>query len=338
VAEDAQLSIAVVVPTNRPAMCMEFLGAWTDVLAGRADVIVMEDAPERTFDPPHGVRHFSHGEAAAELGEDAWIIPQRSSACRSYGTLKAVELGADVVWHLDDDTRPEPGVPYLWRLERILGRTAPDPSWWNTLGHVRSRLGELYPRGYPYDIRASRWPVMVHHGLWSNVPDFDGLTQLAMPDYRLWPAMQEAIVPRGAFFPMCGMNLAFRREAAPLFYMGLQGGDWPYDRFDDMWAGLFAKKIADHLGWAVSSGAPSVRHDRASDAARNAEIEAPGIAAHEQLWPWVAAQRLSYHTAIDCYEELAAYLGADWGRMNHYWRSLSVAMGLWTQHARKALG
>lgn len=337
------MKIAVVVPTNRPEMCREFLAAWEPVLRGhadQADVIVMEDAPSRTMPIAAGgwLTHYAHDDVARELAGDAWIIPQRSSACRSFGTLKAIELGADIIWHLDDDTRPEPGVPYLWRLERILGGTAPDPRWFNTLGHVRSRLGDLYPRGYPYGIRGSRWPVMAHHGLWSNVPDFDGRTQLTMPDYRLWPSYQTDIVPAGAFFPMCGMNLAFRREAAPLFYMGLQGGDWPYDRFDDMWAGLFAKKIADHLGWAVSSGAPSVRHDRASDAARNAEIEAPGIEVHEQLWPWVAGLQLGGKTVLDCYDELAVLLDRDWGFANHYWRSMARAMQSWAARAGKALG
>ena len=293
--------IAVVVPTNRP-LIGEFLEAWEPQLAGRAEVVVMEDAPERTADLPGWVWHYAHDDVAEDLGDQAWIIPAGSSACRSYGTLAALRLGADIIWHLDDDCRPEPGVSYLNLLTTQLSSDVPDQRWWNTLWIQ----DDLYPRGYPYRVRGRTWPVMIHHGLWSHVPDLDGRTQLEHPELRLPQAWRTDVVPYGAFFPMCGMNLAFRRQAAPVMYMGLQGRDYPYDRFDDMWAGLFAKKIADHLGWAVTSGAPSIRHDRASDAARNAEIEAPGIEAHEDLWPHIAAAGLMSRTAADCYAELAA--------------------------------
>jgi Reversibly glycosylated polypeptide len=316
------MRITVVVPTVRPALAADFLAAWRSELAGRAEVILVEDAAAASFQTPKWVRHVARGDAAG-LGGGAWIIPSWSSACRSYGTLLAARRDADVIWHLDDDCRPEPSVDYLRRLRLIFGGTVPDPSWWNTL-----HGSGVYPRGYPYRIRGSRWPVMIHHGLWSHVPDLDGRTQLQNPDLRLRPARQREFVPVGAFFPMCGMNLAFTRPAVPLMYMGLQGPDWPFDRFDDMWAGLLAKRAADHLGWAVSSGAPSVRHDRASDATRNAAIEAPGIDAHEDLWPHIAAAPLTAATPAGCYAELADVVAA-FRPAEPYWAQLAAAMRIW---------
>lgn len=315
---------AVVVPTIREDCLKRFLDEWRDDLCG-ARIIVVEDNPERSFDAG-GADHYSHAEIDRDLGEDSWIIPRRSSAIRSYGTLIAVRGGAEFIWHLDDDCYPEPGRrgSYLTELRDILTALAPPASWWNTLDGI-------YPRGYPYGIRAAERPVMAHHGLWSNVPDLDGRTQLAMPGFRLPPAEHAEHVPPGLFFPMCGMNLAFRGEAARLFYMLLMGRSqagtpFPFDRFDDMWAGLLVKRIMDHLGWAVTSGAPSVEHSRASDAERNARIEAPGIEAHERLWPVIAGADLTGSDAADCYRQLSAVVA---GFGDGYWPLLGAAMTRW---------
>ena len=318
----ATVNITVVLPTNRPRDCSEFLAAWEPQLRDGAGVIVMEDGPQRSMDLPPWVRHVSHRQVTAMLGDNARIIPQGSSACRSFGTLLAQRTGAEVIWHLDDDCRPEPDVSYLDAITGLLAANADPAQWWNTLTGV-------YPRGYPYNIRRQQRPVMIHHGLWSHVPDLDGRTQLAMPDLRLPPATRTDVVPYGAMFPMCGMNLAFSPAAAPLMYMGLQGGGYPFDRFDDMWAGLFAKRICDHLGWAVTSGAPSVRHDRASDPERNALIEAPGIEAHEHLWPVIAAAKLTETTAAGCYAEMADVVAGF--RTDGYWQELAAAMHAWAE-------
>ena len=49
-------------------------------------------------------------------------------------------------------------------------------------------------------------------------------------------------VPKGALFPMCGMNLAFDRELiGPAMYFGLMGDGQPIRRYDDMWAGWCVK-------------------------------------------------------------------------------------------------
>ena len=320
---------AVVVPSIREDCITRFLTEWRGDLAA-AEVIVVEDNPERSFDLPAHVRHVAWRDIDADLGDDGRVIPRRSSAIRSYGTLLAVRSGARYIWHLDDDCYPEDGTrnDYLRVLRNNLVTSRPQAAWWNTLG----RHG-VYPRGYPYGIRQETRPVMIHHGLWSGVPDLDGRTQLELPQYRLPPAKELQTVPYGRLFPMCGMNLAFRRDAAPLMYMLLMGQSrdgerFPFDRFDDMWAGLFAKLACDHLGWAVTSGYPSVEHSRASDAARNAEIEAPGAGVHEDLWRYAKNVPLgSAKTPVECYEKFASAAGLF--RDRRYWRDLGMAMRRW---------
>lgn len=49
-------------------------------------------------------------------------------------------------------------------------------------------------------------------------------------------------VPKGAFFPMSGMNLAFNRELiGQAMYFGLTDDSQPNVRYDDMWAAWCVK-------------------------------------------------------------------------------------------------
>ena len=87
----------------------------------------------------------------------------------------------------------------------------------------------------------------------------------------------------------------------------------------------------DHLGYAVSSGAPSVHHSRASDTAANVAKEAPGLPVHEELWPAIAAVRLTADDVAGCYRELAravAGLSIPVPRPG-YWEALAMAMTEW---------
>ena len=327
-------SVAVVVPTIREDCLARWLAEWGDDLKD-ARVIIVEDNPEMSFrvEVSHGPvpEHYCWQDIEKDLGADAWIIPRRTSAVRSWGLLEAWRGGADVIWTLDDDCYPEDHHRgrYLELVTRALAAEAEGDAWFNTIG---GNSRDLYPRGYPYRIRDATRPVMVHHGLWSNVPDLDGITQQANPDFRLPPSCGYDEIPRGRFFPMCVMNLAFRREMAPAMYMLLMGQDaggsrWGFDRFDDIWAGLFAKRIADHLGYAIRSGAPSIHHSRASDPVRNTELEAPGIAAHEDFWPYVRDIPLTGVTMAECYREIAWKVASY--STGPYWPVLGEAMAVW---------
>lgn len=320
--------VFVVVPSIREDCLHRFLDEWSEDFKD-AQVIVIEDNPERTFTVPEDVIHVSWTEIDRDLGDDRWIIPRRTSANRSYGTLLAYRAGADIIWHLDDDCYPEDGRKgnYLSILSGIFGTSWEDDQWWNTIDG-----SGMYPRGYPYKTRAMTLPTMLNHGLWSNVPDLDGVTQLEYPDFRLDPSVWMDRVPHGKLFPMCGMNLAFRNQVAPLMYMQLQGhhDGYRYDRFDDMWCGLFMKLTFDHLNWVVTSGSPSVHHSRASNAERNKIIEEPGIKTHEVLWEEAKAVSLAgCVTPAECYLRFADMID---GRVedNGYWKKLSEAMRRWT--------
>ena len=327
--------IAVVLPTNREECVRKWLREWSGDFADNVHVIIVEDNPSRSFDfGMYKVEHYAWDDFDAELGDDSWIIPRRNAAINSYGFLKARQSGADLIWNLNDDCYPEERHRgnYLKYWESFLDTsTVPVDPWWNTIAFTGG-----YPRGYPYEIRDKTRKLVLHHGLWSGIPDLDGKTQLENPNFRLPSCEFRDVVPSTKFFPMSSMNIIFRAELVPIMYQLLMGQDldgvsWGFSRFDDIWSGLFMKKIVDHLGWACTSGAPSIYHDRASDPHRNAEAEAPGIKAHEELWPYIQDVWLEGTTPESCYLELADAIDNFHGfsPRSGYWKSLAAAMRRW---------
>ena len=101
---------------------------------------------------------------------------------------------------------------------------------------------------------------------------------------------------------------------------------WGFDRFDDIWAGLFAKKIIDHLGLAVINGSPFIEHRKASDLAKNLIKEKRGIIQNETLWKAVDAVRLTKKTPASCYQELAEKIVFP---RTAYFKNLRQAMEIW---------
>lgn len=104
-----------------------------------------------------------------------------------------------------------------------------------------------------------------------------------------------------------------------------EGKRFDYDRFGDIWCGIFAKKIADHLGYRISSGKPVIYHARASNKYKNLVKEARGIEINEFLWQDIFEIKLTKTTIKDCYIELAQKMP----KYSPYWKKLSKAMIIW---------
>ena len=92
---------------------------------------------------------------------------------------------------------------------------------------------------------------------------------------------------------------------------------------------MFFKKIADHQGWAVSSGSPSVHHARASNIDVNLARESAGLAAHEWLWRRVGTLPLRGASPLENYREIAIdlrELGGYWGSLERRHDDLEFAI------------
>lgn len=321
------MNIALVIPTIRS---LSFLSEWKSLLSS-CHLIIIEDHETKVIQTPKGkfksVSHYCWQDIQKDFGKDEWIFSRQNAGIRSYGFWKAFQSGADIIITLDDDCYPV-GTDFLDTHVRNLTLTAPD-RWYGTFPHPDF----ICTRGFPYRVR-NKYPVMISHGLWSRNLDLDGLSQKKHPglDIHPYPPFL-SFVPQGKYFPMCSMNLAFRREMTPLMFFPLMGKDpdgnpWGFDRFDDIWAGIFAKKIMDHLGYAVANGSPFVEHRKASDADVNIRKEKTGLKINEQLWQWVDGVRLTKQTPALCYRELARGISFPHTR---YFMKLRRAMLIWSE-------
>jgi hypothetical protein len=284
----------VVIPNHLPTL--DFLKEWEELK--RCKIIVVQDIGDKPSIPEgFDITIYDHNDIKKDLGKNEWIIPSRTSACRSYGYYKAWQLGDEFIATLDNDCYPEKSDYWVnGHLFNLSLKT--------TLGWVSSIPNSKTPtRGFPYLIR-EKSPIMLSHGLWSNVPDFDGIDMLKQPDIRFERCIDSKVIPKNNYYCMCGMNLAWKREITPLMYFGIFGPDWKIDQYDDIWAGIFSKKILDHLGKAVISGYPSVEHRKQSNAFINLEKQAPGLMLNEELWQMINEVQLTKDNPVDCYKEL----------------------------------
>jgi Reversibly glycosylated polypeptide len=180
------------------------------------------------------------------------------------------------------------------------------PAWESTVPRLRVR-------GLPYRNFGGPLPVDVSVGLWVGHPDLDAVQSLANGAEVTGDLLSDVgsrVMPSEQYFPMSGMNLAVRREAACLMYFPPMGQDSPYGRFDDIWCGLVVQRICRHLRRSIVCGRPVVEHTRASDPFANLVKEAPGIDANERMWEKVDAVELRGGTPLECMRDLGAGLSA----------------------------
>jgi hypothetical protein len=319
------MNIFIVIPTVRT---LDFLKEWGDQF-NKCSLLVVEDHPEVQIQPPGSyggkVYHLTWADIQKDFGKDGWIFSRKNAGIRSYGFWKAYQLGADVIVTIDDDCYPIDD-KFIQNHQDNLKQKAPE-FWVGTYPHPDFN----FTRGIPYTVRNKR-QVVVSHGLWTNKIDLDGRTELNHPGLNLpiYPPLRQ-FIPRGSYYPMCSMNLAFARQVTPLMYFPLMGSDpagrpWGYDRFDDIWAGIFSKKICDHLNLAVVNGSPFVEHRKASDPGINAIKEENGIRTNEVLWSAVDRVRLSGTSPASCYIELADKIKFP---DEPYFVRLKTAMKIW---------
>jgi len=263
---------AVVVPTNRPERIKAFCAAWEPQLhCENVRLIVVEDGPGCTAGiVPNWAQHLSWDPDAREC------FPRQTGACRDFGFFAAgQDKSIDMVVSLDDDVLPMAGMDLLFEHWQALTQPR-TPRWQQT--------APFATRGLPYGVRCAGTTAM-NHGLWAGTPDLDAFQQLSCADSEWTPKLGDfpsVLVALGTYIPVCSMNLAMRREHTRFFWMPVLPDG--YKRWDDIWAGIVFKRLADLYGWGVTTGLPLVRHERASNVVANLRQEMLGYGINERLW------------------------------------------------------
>lgn len=290
----------------------------------------------------YGVKERDVWFSDRELGCVDAVIPQQAHNENSFGLLVALTRKYDMVLFLDDDTYPASEKDFLgehWKRlnEPLLVLRSENSSWVST--HPT-----YYPRGFPYCQRRKtrryveeevRQDPVLNMGLWSGTPDLNAIDYLLYnptPEKNL--SVQPFIVAPEQYAPICSMNLAFKPEIIPAFYQL-----WHRHRYDDIFSGLFLKKIADHKRRNISVGTPIVVHDKTPrDIFAEIEKELPGMRVNEHLWQVLSEIELTKQSWLDCYRELADklpqhFLGSKaWIFANPYYiEVMAQKMVKWTE-------
>jgi hypothetical protein len=274
------MSWSVVVPTNRPEHFLQFMQAWQTLFQKHnVYLIVVQDNQGHYDDLLNEIADYGiEGEVHHWGTIKAKHIPRRTDMVRSWGIYRAWRFGSTYTLTLDDDVRPAGDL--FEAYERVFDAGAPCSPYLD-VGSLTSYGKPM--RGFPFKDREPA-KVAVQYGGWHGVLDYDAPTQLAgvSENESFHPVVMP--VPRYAPVTGCIMNAAWRTEYAKIMWQ-LPLYDGKFNRFGDIWAGLFAKKVLDAEGSVmVINGEASVRHGRASNPIANMTREGPGIPLNEDLW------------------------------------------------------
>jgi hypothetical protein len=230
-----------------------------------------------------------------------WLILEQDrdrsgcAATKNRGIQTAKAKGYRAVVILDDDCYPTDECRTLEELMLRHEQALEDQGV-----QMFQPVTEPYSRGTPYT-KAGReivMPVAASMGFWSEIGDYCGVRQLehdgAPMTFHRGPIF-------GRYFPLSGMNVAFKLEWLPWCNFI----DVP--RFDDIWMGWLFQKRAYASGYCFNLNGPTVRHARQSDPWRNLQVEARHLKANETLWTDIAE-----HPSL-VYKELYKLLPLDPG-------------------------
>jgi hypothetical protein len=195
-----------------------------------------------------------------------WLILQQDlrregcGATKNKGIAVALDAGADLVVVLDGDCYPSEEATTLDDLIAAhLAALEPQPV------EMFDAVTVPPSRGTPYGDLTMLMPVAASMGFWIGVGDYCAVRQLAFSGKPM-EFKRKAIY--GRYFPLCGMNLAFKpRQWLP----------WcrfiDVARFDDIWMGWLWQREAYSRGFCFNLAGPIIRHVRQSDVWKNLRKE-----------------------------------------------------------------
>lgn len=232
------------------------------------------------------------------ITQPPWLIMQHDAnhegcgATKNKGIAAAMERGAEVVVVLDDDCFPPSG-----GIER--------GQWYSLEEHVGRHIAALKPqqvklfvpvtappsRGTPYACHHATLPVAASMGFWNEIGDYCAVRQLAHGSGPMEFLNAGPMFWR--YFPLCGMNLAFRPSEWMPWCRFI---DVP--RFDDIWMGWLWQSEAYRRGHCFNLGGPLVTHSRQSNVWVNLKQEVPYLEANELLWQNIAFSPLTDYESL----------------------------------------
>lgn len=203
---------------------------------------------------------------------------------KNKGIARAIREGAEIVVVLDDDCFPEAGQTIDSLIAAHVAALQPQPV------RMFESVTEPASRGTPYFNHTLTMPVAASMGFWSHVGDYDAPAQLVRGATHPMVFRKKTVF--GKYFPLCGMNLAFRAS------------EWPWcqfinvQRFDDIWQGFLWQKSAYSRGLCFNLAGPIVKHSRQSNVWANLRDEAVNLERNETIWQDIHAMPLAAYDVM----------------------------------------
>lgn len=293
--------VDIVIAALQPDLT-NYMEEWRSVFSRFHLIIVKDPDLEADLQIPPGFDHhvYTKTDINQTVGPAAADLCFSGYACRYFGYLVSRKK---YVIAFDNDcvpARDDKGQLVNAAAEHIANLSTPaTPFFFNTL-YDPFRPGTDFVRGYPFSLRNGVECVM-SCGLWLNLADYDAPTQLVKPQERNSRYVDAVLtVPVGAMMPVSGINMAFNREVlGPSIFPGLRlpgEGKQRWETVEDIWCGMCAKVVCDHLGLGVKSGLPYVcrgKEVEGGDAMESLKKEWEGVKLMEEVVPFFQSARLS---------------------------------------------
>lgn len=278
----------VVIPSAR-SVSLDYLKPLIE--AGARFIVVDDSEGNITVDHPQ-FAVYTWKDQERLLGDLKIAIPRKNGACRDFGFYIAWKESdpGEIIIALDDDCCVEEE-DFAAQVQSTLSKgtkpvAAGKGKHFNILNCYSNTEKDIYPRGFPYSMRAEYQPwafdqqisgdVTFNLGLWREIFDVNAIDKLRGPQYRYPDAElvhDSVVVPEGALVSVCSMNMQFRRELIPAVYQLLMHVEvmpgWVIDRYGDIWGGFILKTLMDLKGEQMAVGAPMIRHLKEGSYERN---------------------------------------------------------------------
>ena len=302
------MKTAVVIPSMRGPKCLE---SFLKIAPQNVDfIIISEQKLEKKYDR---TTEFND----KEVFEKSWIFNRHTK--RNFGFAYALRQNYDVVINLDDDCFPKSDSYFDDHIKRLQMLSHDHFNILNAFSNIPADVFFNGARGHPTDI-AKKLPIVVNQGLWEGDLDLPSITicnvlsskdgKIPKPICNESKVVRDFVVPKNQFTTVCGMNTSFLKEVIPAFpYTYQEPDDFGIARYDDIWSGLFIKKILDKLDKRMSAGFPVVSHEKGlRDVSIDGRFEAKGDTMNSFLWNNLSELNLETNDYTSCFLEIADWL------------------------------
>lgn len=279
---------------------------WIEALnyANKTATIIIVDDSDGKVVLPENWDVYGYARQREVLGDDLYKqfeMFHKSSSCKTFGVWLAHQRGFDPIIVIDSDCV----IPPDFVAKHIEALLKYGDGWDNPI-----KGSGFYSRGFPMHERNK--PVWAHMGLWENELDLYGTDRVGRTDIPKIPPYVDRI-SNGAYFPLSGMNVSFRNDAAPymMFLPNFNFGEQKFTRHDDIWGGFIFETIARAKGFALSYGQPTVFHDTVVIPEEDAADEVPMIKYEKEFYNTAGLAlahlltRADEITPTDMYDQLA---------------------------------